>query len=174
MAWWRIAKQDVLVGISCKIINVVRFVTVRNWKTFCDLSVNAGHYVTRGYFGLKSYHQIVQDPFELIYPSWRRQRFSETSEHQTAAWWWYAKERHYMINHLHENVKTYKMAVEIRIMILSFWHRNYFFNFSTPVYTMWIIQEPNTLELWNKLHFEEEKNGEYITCLKYSVSIFVE
>ena len=22
---------------------------------------------------------------------------------------------------------------------------------------MWIIQEPNTLELWNKLHFEEKK-----------------
>ena len=22
---------------------------------------------------------------------------------------------------------------------------------------MWIIQEPNTLDLWNKLHFEEEK-----------------
>ena len=22
---------------------------------------------------------------------------------------------------------------------------------------MWIIQEPNTLELWNKLHFEEEE-----------------
>jgi len=22
---------------------------------------------------------------------------------------------------------------------------------------MWIKQEPNTLELWNKLHFEEEK-----------------
>jgi len=26
-----------------------------------------------------------------------------------------------------------------------------------PVYKMWIIQETNTLELWNKLHFEEEK-----------------
>ena len=25
------------------------------------------------------------------------------------------------------------------------------------VYKMWIIQEPNALELWNKLHFEEEK-----------------
>ena len=25
------------------------------------------------------------------------------------------------------------------------------------VYKMWIIQEPNTLELWDKLHFEEEK-----------------
>jgi len=26
-----------------------------------------------------------------------------------------------------------------------------------PVYKIWIIQEPNTLELWNKLHFEEKK-----------------
>jgi len=25
------------------------------------------------------------------------------------------------------------------------------------VYKMWLIQEPNTLELWNKLHFEEKK-----------------
>ena len=25
------------------------------------------------------------------------------------------------------------------------------------VYKMWIIQEPNKLELWNKLHFEEKK-----------------
>ena len=40
---------------------------------------------------------------------------------------------------------------------LTFWLRNYFFNFSTPVYKIWITQEPNTLELWNKLHFEEEK-----------------
>jgi len=30
---------------------------------------------------------------------------------------------------------------------LTFWRRNYFFNFSTPVYKMLIIQEPNTLEL---------------------------
>jgi len=26
-----------------------------------------------------------------------------------------------------------------------------------PVYKMWIIQEPNKLELWNKLHFEGKK-----------------
>ena len=32
-----------------------------------------------------------------------------------------------------------------------------FLNFSTPVYKMWIIQEPNKLVLWNKLHFEEKK-----------------
>ena len=30
------------------------------------------------------------------------------------------------------------------------------------------------LELWNKLHFEEEKNGDYTPCLKYSVHVFVE
>jgi len=41
--------------------------------------------------------------------------------------------------------------------LLTFWTPNYFFNFSTPVYIMRIIQEPNTIELWNKLHFEEEK-----------------
>ena len=39
---------------------------------------------------------------------------------------------------------------------------------------MWIIQEPNTVELRNKLHFEDEKKGEYIPCLKYSVLIFIE
>ena len=33
----------------------------------------------------------------------------------------------------------------------------FFFNFSTPVYKMWIIQEPNKLALWNKLQFEEKK-----------------
>ena len=25
-----------------------------------------------------------------------------------------------------------------------------------PVYKMWVIQEPNKLALWNKLHFEEK------------------
>ena len=33
----------------------------------------------------------------------------------------------------------------------------FFFNLAHPVYKMWIIQEPNTLELWDKLHFEEKK-----------------
>jgi len=39
---------------------------------------------------------------------------------------------------------------------------------------MWIKQEPNTLEIWNTLYFEEEKNGEYIPRLKYLVPVFVE
>jgi len=50
----------------------------------------------------------------------------------------------------------------------------FFFILAHPVYKMWIMQEPNMLELWNKLHYEKEKNGEYIPCLKYSVPIFVE
>ena len=40
---------------------------------------------------------------------------------------------------------------------LTCWTRNYFFSFSTPVYKMRIIQEPTTIELWNKLNFEENK-----------------
>ena len=32
-----------------------------------------------------------------------------------------------------------------------------FLTLAHSVYKMWIIQEPNSLELWNKLHFEEEK-----------------
>ena len=58
---------------------------------------------------------------------------------------------------------------------LTIWCQNFFFLIvAHPVYKMWIIQEPNTLELWNKLYFEEEKTGEYVPCLKYSVPIFVE
>ena len=59
---------------------------------------------------------------------------------------------------------------------LTFWTRNYFFFLvlAHPVYKMRIIQETNMIELWNKLHFEEEKNGDYTPCLKYSVTIFVE
>ena len=42
--------------------------------------------------------------------------------------------------------------------LLNFWRRNYFFLIlAHSVYKMWIIQEPNKLELWNKLHFKEEK-----------------
>ena len=38
-----------MTGIACKVSSVVRFVTARDWKTFGELSVRAGHYVTRGY-----------------------------------------------------------------------------------------------------------------------------
>ena len=59
--------------------------------------------------------------------------------------------------------------------LLTLWRRNYYFFLilAHPVYKMWTKQEPNKLELWNKLHFEE-KNGEYRACLKYSVPMFVE
>jgi hypothetical protein len=33
----------------------------------------------------------------------------------------------------------------------------FFLILTHSVYKMWIMQEPNTLELWNKLHFEQEK-----------------
>jgi len=34
---------------------------------------------------------------------------------------------------------------------------DFFLILAHPVYKMWIIQEPNMLELWIKLHFEGEK-----------------
>ena len=41
---------------------------------------------------------------------------------------------------------------------LTLWRRIFFFLIlAQPVYKMWIIQEPNKLALWNKLHFEEKK-----------------
>ena len=33
----------------------------------------------------------------------------------------------------------------------------FFLILAHPVHKMWIIQEPNMLELWNKLHFEEKE-----------------
>ena len=44
-----------------------------------------------------------------------------------------------------------------------------------PVFKMWILQEPKKITLWNKWHLEErKKNGECVSCLIYSVSIFIE
>ena len=64
---------------------------------------------------------------------------------------------------------------KVHYFLLTFWGRNYFFNLPHSVYKMWITQEPNKLDLWNKLHFKEKKkNGKYKPCLKYSVPIFVE
>ena len=38
----------------------------------------------------------------------------------------------------------------------------FFLILAHPVHKMWIIQEPNKLALWNKLHFEEKKKTESI------------
>jgi hypothetical protein len=37
----------------------------------------------------------------------------------------------------------------------------FFLILAHPVYKMWIIQEPNKLQFWNKLHFEENKRRVY-------------
>ena len=45
----------------------------------------------------------------------------------------------------------------------------FFLILAHPVYKMWIIQEPDTLELWNKLHFEKEKTESI--CLVYPIVV---
>ena len=56
-----------------------------------------------------------------------------------------------------EDSKIVHSLVSLHLLFLTFWRRNYFLILAHPVYKMWIIQEPNALELWNKLHFEEDK-----------------
>jgi len=47
----------------------------------------------------------------------------------------------------------------------------FFLILAHPVYKMWIIQEPNTLELWNKLHFEVKKRRVYTMFKIFSTYI---
>ena len=46
------------------------------------------------------------------------------------------------------------MYYKININLLA---TDFFSNFGTPVFKMWVIQKPNTVALWNKRNFEEEK-----------------
>jgi len=49
------------------------------------------------------------------------------------------------------DIRKYKYAS------LNLLEPDFFLILAHPVYKMWIIQEPNKLELWNKLHFEDRK-----------------
>ena len=53
----------------------------------------------------------------------------------------------FKINRLAFISETEDVYCAVRTGSLTFWTRNYFFSFSTPVYKMGIIQEPNTIEL---------------------------
>ena len=76
---------------------------------------------------------------------------------------------HYILYFFTTDNDSTSLQLNVRVnlsLCLTFGRRNFFFLIlAHPVYKMWIVQEPNTLEIWNKLHFEEEKNGEYIPCL---------
>ena len=60
------------------------------------------------------------------------------------------------------------------MQFLTFWRRDFFFNFSTPC----ILNVNNTgtkqISIMKQTAFWREKSGEYRACLKYSVPIFVE
>ena len=47
----------------------------------------------------------------------------------------------------------------------------FFLILAHPVYKMWITQEPNMLELWNKLHCEEKKRRVYTMFKIFSTDI---
>ena len=47
----------------------------------------------------------------------------------------------------------------------------FLFILAHPVYKMWIIQEPNKVELWNKLHFKEKERTVYTMFKIFSTYI---
>jgi len=55
------------------------------------------------------------------------------------------------------NDHNWKFLLPVNLLAPEF----IFFILAHPVYKMWVIQETNTLELWNKMHFEQ-KNPESI------------
>ena len=48
----------------------------------------------------------------------------------------------------------------------------FFLILAHSVYKMWIIQEPNKLELWNKLHFKEKNRRVYTMFKIFGTYIF--
>ena len=71
------------------------------------------------------------------------------------------------IKTFHTTKETKKFWHNVNFIILTFRRRNYFFLIlAHTVYKMWIIQEPNKLELWNKLHFKEKKKRRVYTVFK--------
>jgi hypothetical protein len=65
-----------------------------------------------------------------------------------------AKTRLKIISLLLPLIEKWHRAVSHKLTV---WRRIFFLILKHPVYKKWIIQEPNTLELWNKLRFQEEK-----------------
>jgi hypothetical protein len=64
----------------------------------------------------------------------------------------------YMPHPSHYSLSDHPHNVGWGVQIINLFVPELFFLIlAHPVYKMWIIQEPNTSELWNKLHFEDEK-----------------
>ena len=68
----------------------------------------------------------------------------------------------YLLNQATKLAITTRIGDGGRVVVVNILAPELFLILAQPVYKMWIIQEPNMLELWNKLHFEEKKTGEYI------------
>ena len=74
---------------------------------------------------------------------------------------WCKVELNYIKNDFYRRTvhsKIYVVRMPTNALFINLLAPELFFLILThPVYKMWTIQEPNKLELWNKLHFEERK-----------------
>ena len=95
----------------------------------------------------------------------------KTAQISTKIWIFLALGRR-MLSDTELYVKTKRKCIPVSTSyLLNFWRRNYFLILAHPVYKMWIIQDPNKLELWNKLHFEEKKRRVYTMFKIFSTYI---
>jgi len=58
---------------------------------------------------------------------------------------------------LKNNFNLYVLLSQFHLLLNLLEPELFFLILAHPVYKMWIIQEPNMLDLWNKLYFEKEK-----------------
>ena len=63
----------------------------------------------------------------------------------------------FFLNKLFHTVSAYLQQESVQTRLFNLLAPEFILILAHPVYKMWIIHEPNTLELWNKLHFEEKK-----------------
>ena len=77
-------------------------------------------------------------------------RYKEFVTKKLLEWW-----KYWSLQHRDERVKRIRQFCRRRSANLL--ATDFFLNFSTSVFKMWVIQKPNKVALWNKWHFEEKK-----------------
>ena len=71
--------------------------------------------------------------------------------------WWFQRQMLFLVGGWTLKRRRNARCTAVGDSVLTFATELFFLILAHPVYKMWIKQEPNTLELWSKLHFEEKR-----------------
>ena len=126
--------------------------------------------------GLTNFRSLLQSTYLILHPIFISRLKSGRPDRNDSGWF----RAVVSVARLRKLVRWSKWPWNLYSKILSFYGNSdyedrcvlnlvapdLFLILAHPVYKMWIIQEPNTLELWNKLHFEERKKRRVYTMFK--------